>query len=121
MPRNPRNIDRDDPNRLSCRNCRVVYLATDEEACDDFCSEECCEEFESDQEAGAFDFQDDDLIDGVGFAHPGENSALRAATASNPRNLPCPECGCANRLTPLDVARHYVCDPCADRAERGGY
>lgn len=33
------------------------------------------------------------LIDGVGFADPGGRSALRAATKSNPRNLPCPTCG----------------------------
>jgi hypothetical protein len=27
------------------------------------------------------------------FADPGGNSALRRASASNPRNLPCPNCG----------------------------
>ena len=54
------------------------------------------------------------------FADPGGNSALRAATPDNPRNLPCPTCGCANRLTPKDKALGYQCDPCADRAERGG-
>ena len=58
-----------------------------------------------------------DLIDGVGFAGPG--TALRAATRTNPRNLPCPTCKAPNRLTPLDRARHYQCDACADRAERG--
>ena len=63
----------------------------------------------------------DDVIDGVGFADPGGNSALRAATRSNPRVLPCPSCGAANRLTPADVARGYQCDGCADRAEQGGY
>lgn len=65
---------------------------------------------------------DDDehtLIDGVGFADPGGNSALRAATPSNPRNLPCPTCERPNKLTPLDRARGYQCDRCADRAERG--
>jgi len=61
---------------------------------------------------------DDDEID---FADPGGNSALRAASASNPRNLPCPTCEAPNRLTPADVARGYQCDSCADRAERGGY
>ncbi len=66
-------------------------------------------------------YDDDDMIDGVGFADPGGRSALRAATDDNPRNLPCPTCKCANRLTPLDVARGYQCDACADRAERGGY
>lgn len=62
---------------------------------------------------------DDDLIDGVGFADPGGNSALRAETEDNPRNLPCPTCGEPNRLTPIDRQRGYQCDSCADRAERG--
>jgi hypothetical protein len=62
---------------------------------------------------------DEDLIDGVGFADPGGNSALRAATKDNPRNLPCPNCGTENVLTPADRARGYVCDRCADAAERG--
>jgi hypothetical protein len=53
------------------------------------------------------------------FAHPGGNSALRAASRRNPRNLPCPTCGEPNRLTPADRARGYQCDACADRAERG--
>ena len=63
--------------------------------------------------------QDEDLIDGVGFADPGGDSALRAATPDNPRIHPCPTCGQANRLTPIDVARGYQCDRCADRAEMG--
>ena len=63
------------------------------------------------------DYDEYDLIDGVGFANPG--SALRAATRSNPRNLPCPNCGQPNRLTRIDRARGYQCDDCADRAERG--
>ncbi len=60
-----------------------------------------------------------DLIDGVGFKDPGGRSALRAATKNNPRNLPCPNCGAKNVLTPLDRARGYQCDRCADRAEAG--
>jgi len=59
------------------------------------------------------------LIDGVGFADPGGGSALRAETKNNPRNLPCPNCGEKNRLTPADKARGYQCDICADAAERG--
>lgn len=55
------------------------------------------------------------------FADPGGHSALRAATKSNPRNRPCPTCGGENRLTPKDVALHYQCDDCADRAEGYGY
>lgn len=63
------------------------------------------------------EFYGDDDLD---FAEPGGNSALRAATPSNPRNLPCPTCDSPNRLTPKDVALGYQCDRCADRAERGG-
>ena len=66
---------------------------------------------------GINDEYDDDPIDGVGFANRG--SALRAATRSNPRNRPCPTCGQANVLTPLDVAKGYQCDHCADMAEFG--
>ena len=66
-----------------------------------------------------YDLCDEDLIDGVGFANPGGNSALRAETENNPRNLPCPTCGEPNRLTPLDVKAGYQCDSCADQAERG--
>ena len=54
------------------------------------------------------------------FADPGGNSALRAATRRNPRNIPCPTCKEPNRLTPADKARGYQCDSCADRDERGG-
>lgn len=76
-----------------------------------------------------YDYDDDprdgwdeqDLIDGVGFANPGGNSALRAATRENPRNLSCPTCGKPNRLTQIDRDNHYQCDECADRAEGGGY
>ena len=53
------------------------------------------------------------------FADPGGNSALRAASASNPRNLPCPTCGEPNRLTPADRERGYQCDSCADALEMG--
>ncbi len=66
------------------------------------------------------DWDEDELIDG--FADPGGNSALRAATPDNPRIHPCPTCGASNCLTPIDVQRGYQCDRCADRAERGmGY
>lgn len=82
-----------------------------------FCDAECVSTY--DNERG--DEPDDYLIDGVGFADPGGESALRAATADNPRNLPCPTCGAPNRLTPLDRKRGYQCDRCADLAERGGW
>lgn len=51
------------------------------------------------------------------FSRPG--SALRAASRTNPRNLPCPTCGQPDRLTPADVRLGYQCDRCADLAERG--
>ena len=55
------------------------------------------------------------------FADPGGESALHPATRDNPRNLPCPSCGIANRLTARDVEAGYHCDRCSDQAERGGY
>ncbi len=61
---------------------------------------------------------EDDLIDGVGFASPG--SALRAASRSNPRDCDCPTCGAENVLTRIDRARGYQCDACADAAEGFG-
>ena len=54
------------------------------------------------------------------FAEPGGNSALRAATKSNPRNRSCPTCKRKRVLTPADVKLGYQCDACATRAERGG-
>lgn len=54
------------------------------------------------------------------FAEPGGRSALRAAGAGNPRNLPCPTCKRPNVLTPADRDLGYQCDRCADAAERGG-
>ena len=63
----------------------------------------------------------DDGEDRSMFADPGGRSALRAASKRNPRNLPCPNCGAKNRLTPADRQRGYQCDQCADQLERGGY
>lgn len=54
------------------------------------------------------------------FADPGGNSALRAVSKRNPRNLPCPTCKQPNRLTPKDKRLGYQCDQCADMAE-GAY
>lgn len=53
------------------------------------------------------------------FAMPGSGSALRAASRTNPRNLPCPKCKEENKLTPKDKALGYQCDDCADKLERG--
>jgi hypothetical protein len=55
--------------------------------------------------------------DNCDFAHPGGNSALRAAGPGNPRVHPCPNCHASDVLTPQDVARGYQCDSCADMAE----
>lgn len=68
------------------------------------------------RECGDYDPDDDSRLE---FAEPHGNSALRAATRSNPRNLPCPTCGARNRLTPADRARGYQCNSCADKCERG--
>ncbi len=64
------------------------------------------------------DYDEDEWAERVEmFAEPGSNSALRRASRSNPRNLPCPTCGKPNLLTPADRARGYQCDACADRDE----
>jgi hypothetical protein len=76
---------------------------------------DCNRDFESEE----YDIPDEDEGDSE-FQDPGGNSALRRATASNPRNLPCPTCEQPNRLTRKDVALGYQCDACADRCERGG-
>ena len=83
--------------------------------------DDCFDYDEEDEDIDYCDHRDCDDDDYSEFADPGGNSALRAATRSNPRNLPCPECGSPNRLTPKDRDLGYRCDSCADRAERGGY
>ena len=62
--------------------------------------------------------QDPDDFD-LDFADPGGNSALRAASRFNPRNIACPTCGRKNMLTPKDQDLGYQCDFCADAAESG--
>jgi hypothetical protein len=66
-----------------------------------------------------YDYDDDTRDYDIDFADPGGRSALRAATRSNPRNLPCPTCRRPNQLTPKDKSLGYQCDRCADRAESG--
>ncbi len=66
-------------------------------------------------------YDDEEFEDRSMFAEPYGNSALRAASKSNPRNRPCPTCGAKNRLTPKDVTLGYQCDSCADALERGGF
>lgn len=69
---------------------------------------------------GTYDEDWEDYEDRVArFADPEGGSALHPASKANPRNLPCPNCGWPNRLTPLDRARGYQCDACADAMERG--
>lgn len=68
------------------------------------------------------DYDYDEYMERVNtFADPGGNSALRAASPSNPRNLPCPTCDTPNVLTPADAALGYQCDRCADAAEGIGF
>ena len=62
--------------------------------------------------------QEEEKLEGFIFANPG--SALRSATKTNPRNLPCPNCKEPNVLTRKDVTRGYQCDNCAN-AEEGCY
>ena len=81
------------------------------------------EYFDHDGDDCDCDRDDDDMDqsdrDDMDFADPGGNSALRAASPSNPRNLPCPNCEAPNRLTPRDVQLGYQCDSCADALEGG--
>ena len=94
----------------------------DFEDCFDVGYDEDFECFERDEDFDNDDRDDfDDEDDRSMFANPGGNSALRAATASNPRIYSCPECGEPNRLTAKDVQLGYQCDSCADRDEGGGY
>ena len=62
-------------------------------------------------------YEDGEGMDLCQFQDPGGNSSLRAATPTNPRNLPCPTCGKPNKLTPADRAAGYQCNGCADRDE----
>lgn len=83
-----------------------------------------CDEYPENDDPEFFepDFGDgDDDFEREMFEDPGGRSALRRATPSNPRNLPCPTCGEPNRLTPEDVRLGYQCDACADEAEGFGY
>lgn len=66
-----------------------------------------------------YDEDREDFRERISFRDPGGNSALRAASRRNPRNLPCPTCGRANMLTPADVQLGYQCDGCANMEERG--
>jgi hypothetical protein len=66
-----------------------------------------------------YDERNEELYDSLDFADPGGESALRAASPTNPRNLPCPTCKEPNKLTPKDRALGYQCDACARSDEMG--
>jgi hypothetical protein len=65
------------------------------------------------------DYEGDDYGYSRGPRFANKGSALRASSARNPRNLPCPTCERPNKLTPADVAQGYQCDRCADACESG--
>jgi len=80
---------------------------------------ECADELGVHGKPGLCDDFEREYEGDIAFADPGGKSALRAATSNNPRNLPCPNCGRKNVLTPEDWQRGYQCDNCADELERG--
>lgn len=86
---------------------------------DDFSHDDVDDGSYYEREALYDSYDNDDDDDSITFADPGGTSALRAASATNPRNLPCPECEEPNKLTPKDRACGYRCNQCADRAEMG--
>lgn len=100
-----------------CRECGDSEVTDDDGLCDE-CRDDQREATRAAHDEGR-DWDEDWQIDGVGFADPGGRSALRAATADNPRIYACPTCKKRNRLTRIDKERSYQCDECADRLERG--
>ena len=96
-----------------CKNMLTLAEVAENAEC-----QECQDE--SENEGRSYDDYDDGE-DRSEFAEPFGTSALRAVSATNPRNLPCPTCGEPNRLTPKDKDLGYQCDSCADRAEGMGY
>lgn len=143
MPESIRQmVERDGrPRCLGCGEpeCICVFC--------DYCEESGHDETSCEWGREEPDFEDEEYDwvrarDGYGFADPGGNSALRAATFDicpscrediddeddycrhcghrlNPRKHPCPTCGRENLLTRLDVDNHYQCDSCANALERG--
>lgn len=126
----------DAPKKVYCSECGSGYWIDE----DQYCCPECdSEEFTQmkkyscnhcgaevhgdaycDRCGNRINYDYDNLqVDSMHFADPGGNSALRAATPSNPRIFPCPDCGQPDRLTPSDKEKDYCCDTCADIKERG--
>ncbi len=112
-------IGKQDPLKVE-RGDYSLTSDEDEEMEDDYYEEDDYPEEYYDRDYYDHDYYDHDYYDRMEFADPGGNSALRAATRDNPRNLPCPNCKAPNRLTPKDKALGYCCDRCADMNERGG-
>jgi hypothetical protein len=103
---------------VRCTKCLIDYTVVPADAQDDGDDGDDGDEQDEDDEDEDIDYGGyDDEDDRSEFADPGGRSALRAATPDNPRNLPCPNCGEPDRLTPADKALGYQCDTCADRAE----
>jgi hypothetical protein len=98
-----------------------MLVSPKRETCTEFPLHQRIKIRESKQMGRPSDYGDDyeEDRDSIHFADLGGKSALRAATKRNPRNLPCPNCGAKNRLTPADRALGYQCDSCADKTERG--
>lgn len=66
-------------------------------------------------------YGDEPYMGDIQFADPGGESALRAATSTNPRNMPCPTCKETDKLTQEDVNLGYQCDDCANHDAFGGF
>lgn len=120
------NVNETDLSPLICEGCEEemddeAIAASEGESCN-YCAEcrveESLEQAEGDPD-GSYNDGDDWQIDGVGFADPGGESALRATTPDNPRDRPCPTCEAEDVLTGFDVAAGYQCNVCAERAECG--
>lgn len=106
----------------SCPDCLDWFdmVAIGEDGTDAEACEFCQDRDEGPDPWPSWSGGDEDYpIDGVGFADPGGNSALRAATPDNPRCLPCPTCDEPDQLTLIDRQRGYQCNRCADALERG--
>lgn len=96
----------------SCDECGEELTEDDDKDPDGRMCNSCTCFYDSEYGPNAFDGEYE-----PNFADPGGQSALRAATEDNPRNLPCPTCGEPDKLTPADRARGYQCDSCADEME----
>ena len=119
----------DEPAKISCSNCGAEFATNGRTHGFSHCKDH--KGYKPLYEIGGYSDDDDDYDgeskldldygdDDLDFADPHGNSALRAASHNDPRNLPCPTCGHPNMLTRADAARGYQCDSCADAAERGG-